>query len=229
MITQADSRKWMACLYNSFLFMEAKIMKMAKKLLALVLTGVMAVSMLTGCALSDAVKVEALEKSLNSATLQGSTQKVNFNHKKDLDDEANKVWSQVLGSTDTARKEALNTQKATATATAKFVYDAKIGGTASTAKKYAYIVVAVGDKKSEIKKSDKILGADFIYAATYKTNKLADDIKIAANTGDAMKIVDAKATGANLSKVNFGVKFVDDGKDNKTYYAIVVVEVTKAN
>ena len=50
MITQADSRKWMACLYNSFLFMEAKIMKMAKKLLAVVLTGVMAVSMLTGCA-----------------------------------------------------------------------------------------------------------------------------------------------------------------------------------
>ena len=53
MIAQADSRKWMACLYNSFLFMEAKIMKMAKKLLAVVLTGVMAVSMLTGCALSD--------------------------------------------------------------------------------------------------------------------------------------------------------------------------------
>ena len=40
MIAQADSRKWMACLYNSFLFMEAKIMKM-KKLLAVVLTGVM--------------------------------------------------------------------------------------------------------------------------------------------------------------------------------------------
>ena len=37
MIAQADSRKWMARLYNSFLFMEAKIMKMAKKLLALVL------------------------------------------------------------------------------------------------------------------------------------------------------------------------------------------------
>ena len=53
MIAQADSRKWMACLYNSFLFMEAKIMKM-KKLLAVVLTGVMAVSMLTGCATLDA-------------------------------------------------------------------------------------------------------------------------------------------------------------------------------
>ena len=65
MIAQADSRKWMACLYNSFLFMEAKIMKMAKKLLAVVLTGVMAVSMLTGCALGDAAKAKALEKALN--------------------------------------------------------------------------------------------------------------------------------------------------------------------
>ena len=65
MITQADSRKWMACLYNSFLFMEAKIMKMAKKLLAVVLTGVMAVSMLTGCALGDNIKENALVDALN--------------------------------------------------------------------------------------------------------------------------------------------------------------------
>ena len=64
MIAQADSRKWMACLYNSFLFMEAKIMKMAKKLLALVLTGVMAMSVLTGCALSDKVKANALVDAL---------------------------------------------------------------------------------------------------------------------------------------------------------------------
>ena len=65
MVTQADSRKWMACLYNSFLFMEAKIMKMAKKLLAVVLTGVMAVSMLTGCALGDLKNENALLKTLN--------------------------------------------------------------------------------------------------------------------------------------------------------------------
>ena len=64
MIAQADSRKWMACLYNSFLFMEAKIMKMAKKVLALVLTGVMAVSMLTGCALSDKIKENAIVDAL---------------------------------------------------------------------------------------------------------------------------------------------------------------------
>ena len=41
-------------------------MKMAKKLLAVVLTGVMAVSMLTGCALSDKIKANALEDALNN-------------------------------------------------------------------------------------------------------------------------------------------------------------------
>ena len=72
MIAQADSRKWMACLYNSFLFMEAKIMKMAKKLLAVVLAGVLALSVLTGCgnaastktiadAMSDMGKAEEVE------------------------------------------------------------------------------------------------------------------------------------------------------------------------
>ena len=66
MITQADSRKWMARLYNSFLFMEAKIMKMAKKLLAVVLAGVMAVSMLTGCALGDAVSEKELLDKMNT-------------------------------------------------------------------------------------------------------------------------------------------------------------------
>ena len=66
MIAQADSRKWMACLYNSFLFMEAKIMKMAKKLLAVVLAGVMAVSMLTGCALGDAISEKELLDKMNT-------------------------------------------------------------------------------------------------------------------------------------------------------------------
>ncbi len=68
MITQADSRKWMARLYNSFLFMEAKIMKMAKKLLAVVLAGVMAVSMLTGCASISSRRVaDELEGMLKAA------------------------------------------------------------------------------------------------------------------------------------------------------------------
>ena len=67
MVTQADSRKWMARLYNSFLFMEAKIMKMAKKLLAVVLTGVMALSMLTGCALGDKMNEKKLMNALDVA------------------------------------------------------------------------------------------------------------------------------------------------------------------
>lgn len=63
MITQADSRKWMACLYNSFLFMEAKIMKMAKKFLAVALAGVLALSVLTGCGAS--VKSKDVADALN--------------------------------------------------------------------------------------------------------------------------------------------------------------------
>ena len=62
MIAQADSRKWMACLYNSFLFMEAKIMKMAKKFLAVALAGVLALSVLTGC--GNSVKSKDIADSL---------------------------------------------------------------------------------------------------------------------------------------------------------------------
>lgn len=80
MITQADSRKWMARLYNSFLFMEAKIMKMAKKLLALVLTGVMALSMLTGCAsISSRQVADELEDMLKAANPKATVKAVDDN------------------------------------------------------------------------------------------------------------------------------------------------------
>ena len=105
MVTQADSRKWMARLYNSFLFMEAKIMKMAKKLLAVVLTGVMAVSMLTGCALSDKVKANALENALNSdqvknaaeAAGQNAEANTKYDYKSDLNNVAGKAWNNENG------------------------------------------------------------------------------------------------------------------------------------
>ena len=101
MIAQADSRKWMACLYNSFLFMEAKIMKMAKKLLALVLTGVMAVSMLTGCALSDKVTSEALEKALNKEQVQGTVD-IDYKYDNGLNKKASKVWENEMKNKDFA-------------------------------------------------------------------------------------------------------------------------------
>ena len=85
MIAQADSRKWMACLYNSFLFMEAKIMKMAKKLLAVVLAGVMAVSMLTGCAgISSRRVADELEGMLKAANDKATVKAID-------DDLANKA------------------------------------------------------------------------------------------------------------------------------------------
>ena len=142
MIAQADSRKWMACLYNSFLFMEAKIMKMAKKLLAVVLAGVMAVSMLTGCALSDKVKAEALEKALNSTQVKAATQNpdeaknVTFSYKSDLNSVAGKAWGDENG---------MKSGKATSFAT---TYVGKLAEYTNGGKKYFTYVVDVTDVKT---------------------------------------------------------------------------------
>ena len=65
--------------------MEAKIMKMAKKLLAVVLTGVMAVSMLTGCASVSSRRVaDELEGMLKAANDKATVKAVD-------DDLANKA------------------------------------------------------------------------------------------------------------------------------------------
>ena len=213
MITQADSRKWMACLYNSFLFMEAKIMKMAKKLLALVLTGVMAVSMLTGCALSDRAAANALEKALNSTNTQ-PTQKVVYNYDNDLDKKAEKAFNS-LGNDDAARKN----QLATAANETALTY-IKVG-----TKDYAYIVIGApktsDDSHAENWTVSKLHGTNgAIYATALKT----------VNEGGATYTVKnaEKSTSATKAKVNFGVKLVNDGaSSNKNYYAVVVVELTK--
>ena len=212
MIAQADSRKWMACLYNSFLFMEAKIMKMAKKLLALVLTGVMAVSMLTGCALSDRAAANALEKALNSTNTQ-PTQKVVYNYDNDLDKKAEKAFNS-LGNDDAARKN----QLATAANKTALTY-IKVGQ-----KDYAYIVIKApktsDDSHAENWTVSKLHGTDgVIYDAALKT---------VTDNGSTYTVKNAeKNTSATKAKVNFGVKLVNDGKDSKSYYAVVVVELTK--
>ena len=212
MITQADSRKWMARLYNSFLFMEAKIMKMAKKLLALVLTGVMAVSMLTGCALSDRAAANALEKALNSTNTQ-PTQKVVYNYDNDLDKKAEKAFNS-LGNDDAARKTALTTaaQKTALT----YI---KVGQ-----KDYAYIVIEAP------KTSDDSHAENWTVSKLHGTNGVIYDtaLKTVSGNGSTYTVKNAeKSTNATKAKVNFGVKLVNDGKDTKTYYAVVVVELTK--
>ena len=212
MITQADSRKWMACLYNSFLFMEAKIMKMAKKLLALVLTGVMAVSMLTGCALSDRAAANALEKALNSTNTQ-PTQKVVYNYDNDLDKKAEKAFNS-LGNDDAARKTALTTA-----AQKNALTYIKVGQ-----KDYAYIVIKAP------KTSDDSHAENCTVSKLHGTNGVIYDtaLKTVSDNGSTYTVKNAeKSTNATKAKVNFGVKLVNDGKDSKSYYAVVVVELTK--
>ena len=212
MVTQADSRKWMARLYNSFLFMEAKIMKMAKKLLALVLTGVMAVSMLTGCALSDRAAANALEKALNSTNTQ-PTQKVVYNYDNDLDKKAQKAFES-FGANDAARKEQLATK-----AQANTLTYIKVGQ-----KDYAYIVIKAP------KTSDDSHAENWTVSKLHGTNGVIYDtaLKTVTDNGNTYTVKNAeKNTSATKAKVNFGVKLVNDGKDTKTYYAVVVVELTK--
>ena len=205
MITQADSRKWMACLYNSFLFMEAKIMKMAKKLLALVLTGVMAMSMLTGCALSDKVKAEAIEDALNSKGVQGTVD-VTYKYNKDLNDEAEKVWTDATLMNKTVASEVTTLTKAVI-----------------STKNYGYVVVEVPEDAK--KNLSWVTSAGKIDTAL---NTKIDDYQ---NKDTSGKVKNYAAQGADpASKVKFGVKFVDNGKkdDQKVNYVIVVFETNGA-
>ena len=211
MIAQADSRKWMACLYNSFLFMEAKIMKMAKKLLAVVLTGVMALSMLTGCSLSDKVKAEALEKALNSDAAQvqttGGKVDVTYKYDNDLNGKASAIWTGAT-SDQMLNKTIPDTIPATLTTVT-------ISG-----KKYAYLILTAPEKKDA---KDKL---EWVGQA-----KKFDGVVDATGNIDATasgKVHNYAAAGAEITKkVKFGVKFVDNGKtgEQKKDYAIVVVEV----
>lgn len=137
MIAQADSRKWMACLYNSFLFMEAKIMKMAKKLLAVVLTGVMAVSMLTGCALSDKVKTNALVDALNYEGKKETTV-VKYEEGSKANDDATSNLATEMSKAREAVKKADNTKTA---AEVENIYTATNG--------YTVIVKEVPDKANK--------------------------------------------------------------------------------
>ena len=117
-------------------------MKMAKKLLAVVLAGVMAVSMLTGCALSDKVKAEALEKALNSTQVKAATQNpdeaknVTFSYKSDLNSVAGKAWGDENG---------MKSGKATSFAT---TYVGKLAEYTNGGKKYFTYVVDVTDVKT---------------------------------------------------------------------------------
>ena len=207
MVTQADSRKWMARLYNSFLFMEAKIMKMAKKLLALVLTGVMAVSMLTGCALTDAAKAKAMEKALNDHA-QGNTQTIKYDYKSSLNSKADKIWEE-------------NFKDDSKTVTENKLTGVSLKNVAN--KGYFYYIV------EQPKNDVKTYGA-WVTDATALHTEVAKIV--ATKSGSTFdKIMDhntSTAAGAK-KKVEFGVSYVSktvkNGQDTKTTkYAVIVFE-----
>ena len=216
MVTQADSRKWMARLYNSFLFMEAKIMKMAKKLLALVLTGVMAVSMLTGCALSDKVKGEALEKALNSTQVKNAAadadaaKNTTFSYKSDLNAVAGKAWN---------NENSMNAGKANNFAT---TYVGKFTDYTNGTNKYFAYVVDVTDVKTG--KSGEW---------TTRAVALRDAVAQKGFGEQATKIKDYNNDATKMTG-KFGVDFksvtTGEGSAKKTTnYAIIVFEAGAKN
>ena len=201
MIAQADSRKWMARLYNSFLFMEAKIMKMAKKLLALVLTGVMAVSMLTGCALSDKATSEALEKALNKEQVQGNVD-VNYKYDNDLNKKASEIWENEM-------------KDKTFTLSSDSLSEATVNG-----KKYLYYVV---ERPEDYKTFGGWITAAKALDGAVATKGIA---KTVSNTD--VKVLDSnKSTTSTKAKVNFGVHYASkkgtDGNGAKSVNYVVIV------
>ena len=200
MIAQADSRKWMACLYNSFLFMEAKIMKMAKKLLAVVLTGVMALSMLTGCALSDKATSEALEKALNKEQVQGTVD-IDYKYDNDLNKKASKIWETEL-------------KDKSFTAPSTDLIKVTVNN-----KDYLYYVV-------ERPEDYKTFGG-WITAAKALDTAVGTPAKTVS--GSEVKVLDSSKSGTK-AKVNFGVHYDSkkgtDGNGTKNVnYVVVVFEV----
>ena len=213
MIAQADSRKWMACLYNSFLFMEAKIMKMAKKLLALVLTGVMAMSVLTGCALSDKVKANALEDALNSdqvktaaeAAGQTAEKETKYDYKSALNSIAGDAWKDQNG---------MKSGKADNFAT---TYADKLTAYTKNNTNYFVYVVDVTKVKTSNKSEWTTRAVDLRKAVT---------VKGFGTTATTIKDYNADATNKTAK---FGIDFksvtTGEGSSKKTTdYAIVVFE-----
>ena len=204
--------KMLACLYNLSLFMEAKIMKM-KKLLAVVLTGVMAVSMLTGCATLDARNIasdlEGMLKVVNDKATVSAT-----NDAKDLAEKAAKAVQ--ADTTDWVAPA--DDQKKDDKVSMLDAVKAKLGTDKITDKYVWYTCYKSEDVKN-------VAQAQEIY------NLLVNDQK-KINTAGALnnEKVTNKTEGNNTLKVSAGNKFElglktftkGSGKD-KTEYTVVIV------
>lgn len=149
-------------------------MKMFKKIMAVALTAVMAVSMLTGCAIGDAVHEKQLLNALNDA---GTTTKVNGDFHKYVKD--NKV---TVGGVDyTLSEKATAVAKEFATMKTEKGWAPNTGAVANLTPKYGegkYIVVVVAVPTSGDYKWNKLAGdANNYLSAGYTATAASKDVK----------------------------------------------------
>lgn len=185
-------------------------MKMFKKLMAVVLTGALAVSMLTGCSLSEVAKAKALEKALNSGNAQGETKVVKYDHENGLDSKAEKVYEDVFKKDKT--QIVASTELKTITVGGDF---------------YAYYVIKAPSDASDLKKSGEWSAKelhDALYASVVAKDHPAATIFAGGQKYNVKN--NAKVT-ADKAEVDFGVKVYSNGKDGnaKGYFAIVTVKL----
>ena len=177
-------------------------MKMAKKLLALVLTGVMAMSMLTGCAsISSRQVADELEGMLKAANPKATVKAVD-------DDLANKAVK--AAKTDDGKLKADVTLK----------NDVKTALSKDNTDKYVWYDYF---ETKDLKKGDKA-------QKIAKKMMLVMPIATTINTGAAVNYSDVKVDGKNGAAIEAGNKFElglktftkGSGKD-KTEYTVVIV------
>lgn len=181
-------------------------MKMFKKLMAIALVGVMALSMLTGCAIGDAVHEKQLLNALNDA---GTTTKVNGDFHKYVKD--NKV---TVGGVEYKLSEK-------ATAVAKKV------ATVETKKDQFTNAGYVADfTNDEIAEGKYVIAAVVVpTSGDYKWNKLAGEVNKILSKGYF-----ATAAGKDVKEVSVAMetrttkKATDNGKE----YDVIVIVAAKA-
>ena len=186
-------------------------MKMFKKLMAVVLTGALAVSMLTGCSLNDVAKAKALEKALNSGNAQGETKVVKYDHENGLDSKAEKVYEEVFKKDKT-----------------KIVASTKLETITVGSNVYAYYVVKAPSDASDLKKSGEWSAKDLhdkLFAAVVAKDQAG--VAIVAKDGKSYNVKNNAKVTADKAEVDFGVKVYSNGKDGnaKGYFAIVTVKL----
>ena len=139
-------------------------MKMFKKIMAVALTAVMAVSMLTGCALTDAVRDKAVEKALESKLSgNGVEVKVSTTEAKEYTDVVKAVKQELKSDTN---KDKVPTE---------------VVITTTATKGYVAVVVKASNKSNNVK--NDLEDADVALLKNCLTDKTKDSAKLKIATG----------------------------------------------